>query len=206
MRSYENLIRICHREFPLRIATSGHHVHLCDHIANFLGNGKQFEAAIGLLEAVLRRRDHLVVCSIEDANHKLLQLLRVRMLRRPLAIGVELAEVGLIRLDLLALGSISQRCMQGSRTRSVWVTFLQLQEIFWLSQVQRALFLNSNPKHSSDIFLARIQRTMSNQQFCPPLRTCFRGIVSSKLLRPAGLLVAREGKHQSISQPMACRS
>ena len=51
-------------------------VHQCDHIAYFWENEQQFKDAVGFLQTGIRSEDHCVVFGYEEANEKVLQVLR----------------------------------------------------------------------------------------------------------------------------------
>src|SRR4051794_2085327 len=61
---------------PLGIDLSEGDVHVCDHVAYFWETEKEFEAASGFLATGLRGHDHCVVFGYEDANERVLDVLR----------------------------------------------------------------------------------------------------------------------------------
>lgn len=54
------------------------HVKLGDHIAYFWESERQFEEAVGFLLVGVRNRDHIVVFGHDDANRKVVEVLRKR--------------------------------------------------------------------------------------------------------------------------------
>lgn len=60
----------------LGIPLTEQNVHKCDHIAYFWESDQEFRRAVGFLEAGLRGNDHCVVFGYEDANNRVLDVLR----------------------------------------------------------------------------------------------------------------------------------
>lgn len=65
-------------EITLGIPGTDTFVHECDHIAYFWETEDEFKNAIGFLESGLRTEDHCVVFGYDDANERVLAILRER--------------------------------------------------------------------------------------------------------------------------------
>ncbi|MCU1286980.1 MAG: signal transduction histidine kinase [Acidobacteriales bacterium] len=64
------------KEISLGIPGADTFVHKCDHIAYFWENETQFKNAVGFLELGIRNHEHCVVFGFDEANDKVLSILR----------------------------------------------------------------------------------------------------------------------------------
>jgi hypothetical protein len=69
--------RTKHRAGEIDLGLRGEKVKLGDHIAYFWENDRQFEEAIGFLRVGIRKGDHAVVFGHDEANKKVVDLLRM---------------------------------------------------------------------------------------------------------------------------------
>ena len=70
--------RTRHRAGEIDLGLRDEKVKLGDHIAYFWENDRQFEEAVGFLLVGIRKGDHAVVFGHDEANKKVLDLLRMR--------------------------------------------------------------------------------------------------------------------------------
>jgi hypothetical protein len=70
--------RTKHRAGTIDLGVRDEKVKLGDHIAYFWENDRQFEEAVGFLLVGIRKGDHAVVFGHDDANNKVVDLLRRR--------------------------------------------------------------------------------------------------------------------------------
>jgi hypothetical protein len=70
--------RTKHRAGAIDLGLRGEKVKLGDHIAYFWENDRQFEEAVGFLLVGIRKGDHAVVFGHDEANKKVVDLLRMR--------------------------------------------------------------------------------------------------------------------------------
>src|SRR5579884_357526 len=63
---------------PLGIHLDDSTVHKCDHIAYFWETEQEFRAAVGFLTTGIDRHDHCVVFGYDEANSKVLEILRLQ--------------------------------------------------------------------------------------------------------------------------------
>ena len=70
--------RTKHRAGEIDLGLRDEKVKLGDHIAYFWENDRQFEEAIGFLLVGIRKGDHAVVFGHDEANRKVIDLLRMR--------------------------------------------------------------------------------------------------------------------------------
>jgi hypothetical protein len=63
-------------EGTVELGLRGEHVHLGDHIAYFWEKDSEFEEAVNFLLQGLRKRDHVVVFGHDDANARVLDVMR----------------------------------------------------------------------------------------------------------------------------------
>lgn len=60
----------------LGLGLDNDHVHLSDHVAYLWETDREFRGAVGFLEVGLRGSDHCVIFGYEDANERVLEVLR----------------------------------------------------------------------------------------------------------------------------------
>ena len=70
--------RTKHRAGTIDLGLRGEEVKLGDHIAYFWENDRQFEEAVGFLLVGIRKNDHAVVFGHDEANKKVVDLLRAK--------------------------------------------------------------------------------------------------------------------------------